>query len=291
MSISYSFTAALQSLCREKWINILSIFTVASSLLIITLIAFFLYNVELVAKHLPERFSMVAYLEDNISQEDAQGIVDALKKRYEIADLKYISKDDAIKELKQTLKEAQYILEGLNENPLSPSIEIKLKEDFVTSSATKKISEEIKKIPGVDDVYYGEKIAQAIYLLKKSLRNMSIIILLTISSGVVFVAYSTVKILFYRKKEEIEIIKLLGATKGFIRMPFLIEGGIIGFFGGITGIIGALLFYFGITYRLGRVIPMLKTLIFPPEILIALPVTGVLLGVIGSAIAIGRLRL
>jgi cell division transport system permease protein len=291
MTIAYSFKSAFQSLCREKWINILSIFTVASSLLIITLTAFSLYNVELIANYLPERFSLVAYLNDNLSQEEIQGIVDTLQKRDDIAGLKYISKDDAIKELKQTLKDTRYILEGLNENPLSSSIEIRLKKDFVTPRAVKQISEEIKKLSGIDDVYYGEKIAEAIHLLKKSIRNISIIIFLTISTGVIFVTYSTVKILFYRRKEEIEIIKLLGATKGFIRMPFLIEGGAIGFFGGILGIIGALLFYFAITYRLSMVIPMLKTLVFPLEILIPLPAAGIALGIIGSIIAIGRLKL
>jgi cell division transport system permease protein len=291
MTLAYSFKSAFQSLCREKWINILSVLTVASSLLIITLTAFFLYNVELIANHLPERFSLVAYLNDNLLQEEIQGIMDSLKKRGDIAGLKYISKDDAIKELKQTFKDTRYILEGLNENPLSSSIEIKLKKDFVTSHSVKKISEEIKKIPGIDDVYYGEKIAEAIHLLKKSVQNISIIIFLIISTGVVFVTYSTVKILFYRRKEEVEIIKLLGATKGFIRMPFLIEGGSIGFFGGMLGIIGALLFYFAITYRLSMVIPMLKTLVFPLEVLILLPVAGIALGIIGSVIALGRLRL
>lgn len=291
MVISYSFKSAFQSLCREKWINILSIFTVASSLLIITLIAFFLYNVEIVANHLPERFSIVAYLKDNISKEETQNIIDTLKKRGEIVSVKYISKEDALKDLKQTLKDTSYILEGLDENPLSSSIEIKLQRDLVSSSNVRKISEEIKKISGIDDVYYGEKIAEAIHLLKKSLQNMSIVIFLTISTGVIFVTYSTVKILFYRKREEIEIIKLLGATKSFIRMPFIVEGGAIGFLGGVLGTIGALLFYFAITYRLSVVIPLLKTLVFPVTILILLPVTGIVLGIAGSVIALGRLRL
>lgn len=291
MPLSYSFKSAFQSLCREKWINILSIFTVASSLLIITLTAFFLYNVEVVANHLPERFSMVAYLKDNISKEEIQNIIDAIKKRNEVVSVRYISKEDALKDLKQTLKGASYILEGLDENPLSSAIEIKLQKDLVSSSIARKISEEIKKISGIDDVYYGEKIAEAIHLLKKSLQNMSIIIFLTISTGVIFVIYSTVKILFYRKRGEIEIIKLLGATKGFIRMPFIVEGGAIGFLGGVLGTIGALLFYFAITYRLSVVIPLFKTLVFPVTILILLPVTGIVLGIAGSVIALGRLRL
>ncbi|MBF0505886.1 MAG: hypothetical protein HQL09_03525 [Nitrospirae bacterium] len=291
MTMSYSFISAFKSLGREKWINILSTLTVASSLLIITLAVFFLYNIELIANHLPERFSMMAYLEDPLSREETRNIIDSLKKRPEVANVKYISRDDALIELKHTLKDSRSLLEGLDENPLTSSIEIKLRREFVTPSSTSRIAEEIRKIPGIDTIYYGERIAEAIHLLKQSVRNISIIIFLTISLGVVFVVYSTVKILFYRKNEEIEIIKLLGATSGFIRTPFLIEGGIIGLSGGILGIVGAFVFYFAVTYRLSTVIPILKTLVFPFEVLIALPFVGIILGVIGSAIAIGRIRL
>lgn len=291
MPISYSFASALQSLCREKWINILSIFTVASSLLIITLTGFFLYNIELIATRLPERFSIMIYLKDSLLEEDTQGIINTLRKSPYAADVQYISKENALRELKSALKDAKHILEGLDDNPLSSSIELKLKKDFVAAASAARISEEIKKIPGIDNVYYGEKIAEAIHLIKKSVRNISLIIFLTIASGVVFVTYSTVKILFYRRNEEIEIIKLLGATGGFVRTPFLIEGGIIGFMGGLLGIVGAFIFYVAITYRLSIIIPILKTLVFPLEILVALPLIGIILGIIGSAIAIGRLRL
>lgn len=291
MAMAYSFKSALQSLCREKWINILSILTVTSSLLMITLTLFSLYNIELFTNRLPERFSMVAYLKNTLTPEETQDIINTLQKREDIGTAKYISKEDALKELRQTLKDSGYILEGLDENPLSSSIELKLKKEFVTVHSTKQISEDIKKVEGIDDVYYGEKIAETINLLKKSLRNSSIIIFLIIATGVIFVIYSTVKILFYRRKSEIEILKLLGATKGFIRAPFLIEGGIIGFSGGALGIIGALLFYFAVTYRLSKVIPILKALVFPLEILVLLPAIGIMLGIIGSVIAIGRLRL
>ncbi|MGD0281148.1 MAG: permease-like cell division protein FtsX [Dissulfurispiraceae bacterium] len=291
MASSYSFKSAFKSLAREKWINILSTLTVGSSLLIITLAVFFLYNIGLIADNLPERFSMMAYLQDSLSQEDTRKIMDLLEKKPEVAKLRYISREDALLELKHSLKDSTHLLEGLDDNPLSSSIEIKLRKDFVTPATTARLAGEVGKIPGIDSIYYGERIAEAIHLLKQSVRNISIIIFLTISLGVVFVTYSTVKILFYRKKDEIEILKLLGATGGFIRAPFLIEGGVIGLFGGILGIVGAFVFYFAITYRLSMVIPMLKTLVFPVDILMALPFIGIILGVIGSAIAIGRTRL
>lgn len=291
MALSYALRSATKSLFREKWINLLSIITVGSSLFIITLTVFFLHNVELVANHLPERFSMVVYLKKFLTREETAAVVDTLKGRKDIASMKFISREDALDELRQTLKDSGNILEGLDENPLSASVEIKIGKDYVAGASAKKIADDLKGIPGVDDVYYAEKIAESIHRLRRSIENISAIIFLIISIGVVFVTYSTVKILFYRKKDEIEILKLLGATGGFIRMPFLIEGSIIGLSGGLFGLGLALVFYFGITYRLSLVIPMLKTLVFPPEILVSLPAVGIVLGIIGSTIAIGRLRL
>ncbi len=291
MALPYSFKSAFQSLCREKWINALSIFTVASSLLIITLISLFLYNIDIAAKGLPERFSMVAYLKDNLTKEQTQEIISSLDRKNEIVHLKYISKDEAMQELKQALTESIALLEGLEENPLTPSIEIRLQEEIVKSAYVKRLAEEIKKIPGIDNVYYGEEIAETVYLLKRSVQNMSMIIFVSVTSGIVFVIYSSVNILFYRRRSEIEIIALLGATGGFIRTPFIIEGGFIGFAGGILGALGALAFYFGITYNISAIMPMLGALIFPIEILFLLPVAGSILGITGSIIAVGRLRL
>ncbi|TAN43990.1 MAG: ABC transporter permease [Nitrospirae bacterium] len=291
MSLPYSFKSACRSIAREKWINLLSTLTVGSSLFIITLTSFFLYNVELVASRIPERFSMVVYLKKELSKEETDAVINTIKQRQDVMGITYLSREDAMNELKQALKDSGNILEGLDENPLAASIELKLKRDFISTTGTKQIAESIKAVNGVDDVFYGEKIAEAIYRLRRSLENISIIIFLTISAGVVFVMYSTVKILFYRKKNEIDILKLLGATGGFIRGPFLIEGGLIGLSGGLLGLCMALMFYFALTYRLSRVIPMLKTLVFPVEILVALPVIGIILGIIGAAIAIGRIRL
>lgn len=290
MNISYPFRSALKSLSKEKWINILSIFTVASNLMIIAIIALLLYNADYITKNLPDRFSMTVFFKNNLSDKETEGILKILKGRSDIDSIRYISKDRAMEELKKVLKDS-YLLEGLQENPLSASVEIKFRKEFVNPEKLKMVSEEIKRLNGVDSVQYRENVVETIYLLKKSVKNASIIIFLLISTAVVFVIYSTVKILFYRRKEEIEIMKLLGATKGFIRKPFLIEGGFIGFLGGLLVTIGIFSFYIAITYRLSSVIPLLKTLVLPYEIIFLTPFLGIILGITGSFIALGRLRL
>jgi cell division transport system permease protein len=289
--ISYSTRTALQSLMKEKWINLLSIFTVAASLLVSAMALITIYNVDIVTRTLPEKFTMVVYLKDSIEPQDIQKVMSQLRNKEYVAGAKYISREQALTELKRTLRDVSNVIEGLDENPLSAAIELKLKKESVTGSSVKNISADIRKLPGVDDIYYEEKIAETVALLKTSIENFSLIILGIIIFVVLFVISSTVKILFYRRKSEIEIIKLLGATGGFIRAPFLIEGGVIGFLGGLFATLGAAIFYFILTTSFSAFMPLLRTLIMPVEIVVLMPIAGILMGVAGSLISVGRLRL
>lgn len=288
--IPYSFRLAAQSILHERWINLLCILTIAACFLITAFVALFVYNVDALTKKLPEKFSMMLYLKDNLPREELENIMNTLRKDDAVETVKYIPKDDALKELKAELKDATYILEGLEENPLHDSIEIKLKRKVVDPEAVKRLSTKIKAIEGVAEVEYGEKFLSAIYSIKMGIKALGIIFIAIMSGGVIFVCYSTVKILFYRKKEEIETYKLIGATKGFIRAPFIIEGAAIGFCGGLLSLIGILSLYYIVFLKLSISIPLFKAIIFPSQISPLLPLTGLLLGMTGAVIAIGRIR-
>lgn len=290
MTAPYSFRLAAQSLLHEKWINLLSILTIASGLLIAALTALSVYNVDAVTKRLPEKFSMMLYLKDNLSGEDVETILKTLKKDTTVETVKYISKDDALKELKTVFKDVSYVLEGLEENPLHDSIEIKLKGDVAGPETAKRLASEMVKIKGVDEVEYGEKLLSSLYSLGLGMRAIGILFIIIMFGGVIFVCYSAVKILFYRKKEEIETYKLLGATKGFIRAPFIIEGAVIGFCGGFLSLVGILSLHYIVFLKLSLSIPLFKAIIFPTNLSPLLPLTGLLLGMAGAAIAIGRIR-
>lgn len=289
--MSYILKSAFQSLYREKWINLLSMLSIASSFLILLITFLLVFNFHLATNRLPELFSLVIYLKDNVSKDETEKIITQLKQREDVAGVIYLSKADALVEFKKTVKGAGAILEGLDENPLSSYIEIKLKKDFVSRLSVESISEDIKKIQGVDEVYFGEKIAETIHFLKKSFQAVSIFLFAGISVVVIFISYSTVKILFYRKKDEIEILRLLGATNGFIRAPFILEGGVIGSIGAIFGTAGAVIIYLLIKYKLSEVIPIFEGIMMPWVIMPVSILIGFMLGIIGSLIAIGKIRI
>jgi cell division transport system permease protein len=291
MELSYATRTAFHSLFKEKWINLLSSITVAASLLVSAVAFLLIYNFDVFTQALPEKFTMTVYLKDNIGQPDIQKLEETIKSKDYAAGTKYISSEQALHDLKRSLGHITNVFEGLEENPLSSAIEVRLKRDMVSASSVKAISDEIRNMPGVEDISYEEKIAETVYLIKTTVENLSIFILCVIIFIVLFVISSTVKILFYRRKNEIEIIKLLGATGGFIRRPFLIEGGVVGTLGGIIAVGGAAVFYYLTTEVFSSLMPILAKMTMPEEILVFIPVAGLLMGLLGSLISVGRLKL
>lgn len=290
MYLSYSIKTGLKSLIQEKWINFLCILTVAGSLLIIILTGLALFNIDNLANKLHERYGMVLFLDEKISDNEIKTILSKIESKEEVSSIRYISKDEALKELKELLKERSYIFDGLEVNPLTPAVELSIKKEFINSKSIRALADDLKKINGIEEIYSAEKIAESIHYFYMSLTNLSLIIFFTLITGIIFVIYSTVKILFYRRNEEVEIIKLIGATRSFIKMPFLVEGAIIGLSGGLISIASAFLFYFVITYRLGYFFPFIDTLLFPTEFIIIFPFIGAFFGFIGAFFAVGRLR-
>ena len=290
MIAPYALRLAIQSLLREKWINLLSVMTIAAGLLIISVSFFVLYNIDIATKKLPEKFAMTVYL-DNSLQKDRLGlIVDSFRNNKAVLSVRYISREEAMKELKSSLKNSDYILEGLEENPLPESLEIKLKKDEVGAETAQQLASEALKIKGVTEVDYGEKFLSTLQSIKKGFKAVGLGFAAILSTGIIFVCYSTVKILFYRRTEEIETFKLLGATKGFIRTPFLIEGAVIGTCGGLLSLAGCFLLYYMFLLRLSITMPIFKTILFPADLFLPLPVIGMVLGITGAVIALGRLR-
>jgi cell division transport system permease protein len=286
----YAFRLAVNSLLREKWINLLSVLTIASGLLIISIALFSLYNIDAAARKLPEQFSIILYLDDNLPKDKLDLAVESLRKNSAVVSVKYISKEDALKELKAGLRNSSYVLEGLDENPLPASLELKLKKEAVGPETSKRVADEALKIKGIKEADYGEKFVSTIYSLQAGMKAVGTILIIALSVGIIFVCYSTVKILFYRRIDEIETFKLLGATKGFIRAPVLIEGAVIGSAGGIVSLMGIYAFYSLVLLRLGTLLPLFKTVLFPSGLFLSLPVIGLFLGMIGAAVALGRLR-
>lgn len=286
----YAVKVAVKSILREKWINLLTAVAIGFALLILSVAVFTLYNLEMVSKQLPEKFTIMLYLKDGLSREKIEEVKASVRQEELVKGVVFISREKAFHELKESLRGADYILEGLEENPLSPSMEVKIRKELFSSEAVENLIERLRGMPSVEDIDYGKVFLDFMQSFRTSMRAIGIFFATLVFFSILFVINSTVKILFYRRNDEIETYKLLGATAGFIRSPFLIEGGVIGFAGGVLGILESFAFYYVLFFRLGKNLPLLHYLSFPVEVFWALPFIGLLLGLWGTSIALGRVR-
>ena len=285
----YTLKLAIESLWREKWINLLSVLTIGTGLALMALSFVLVHNIRAATGKLPERFSMTVFLSDGLTEDKAQGALLAMKLNPAVKGVKYISKENALKELQSLMKDSDYILEGLEENPLPASVEVALKKESVTEAGVKSLSREFSRIAGVENVSYGEKFISSIQAVKAGAEGVAMSLSAVLTLGVLFVCYSTVKILFYRKKDEIETLQLLGATRGFIRAPFVLEGGIIGLLAGLAALFSLSALRYAVSAKLSVYIPILASFSYPAQVSY-LPLTGLFVGIAGAFIAIGRLR-
>ncbi|MDH4028019.1 MAG: ABC transporter permease, partial [Nitrospirota bacterium] len=229
----YSLQTAFKSLWHEKWVNILTILSISISLLIISAFAAITLNADSVLKSWSKSFGLVVYLNEDLSTDEENALRAFFEKDRDIVEVKYISRDRAAEELHQIMGADAGLIDELQNNPLPASFELKLRPELLEPSIVMHKAAEIKQTQGVEDVQYGEKWLSSLSTVTNIMKISATFLGIAIFIAVVFITYNTIRILFYRRNEEIETLKLLGATKGSIRLPFLIEGAFIGVTSGV----------------------------------------------------------
>ena len=290
--LKYSFKTAFKSIVHEKWINSLTILSVSIGLTIFCSSIIINSNMNSALQRWAKSFGMVVYLNEDVSKEREESIKRQLLQDTDIETVNYISKEQSFEEIKRTMGENAMILDIFKETPLPSSFELKLKKDYLDIVRVKEKAAQIQRLDGVQEVQYGEKWLSSLITIAKTVKGGSIVFGAAIFIAVTFITYSTIKILLHRRKEEIETLKLLGASRGFIRLPFLIEGFFIGALGGIVSSLVILGLYSFITYKMVEFLPAMKFLVtsLPLQVYLVIPFTGAMMSLLGSFIAIGKIR-
>ncbi len=288
--MNYLLKSALSSLWHEKWINMISVISIATTLFILGFSLVGLYNLQRFVKDTPESFTIMVFMKSDAEQSQVNALMKSLKASGLIKKMNYISKEQALEDVKRALGENAYILEGLEENPLFGSLEITLKEEALQKTAVDALVQDIKKNPAVAKVMYGEGILGVLSSIYYGARLVTVVITILFSVAVAFISASTVKILFFRRQDEIEVLKLLGATRAFISVPFVVEGGVLGLMGGVLSGL-AVYGIFDLLRGMGNPdIPLLTQLEFPLVVVGAVVLGGLVLGLLGAVFALGRIK-
>ncbi|AFS79062.1 hypothetical protein DUF214 [Gottschalkia acidurici 9a] len=282
---------SIQSICRSKNMSIASVGSVSATLVILGMILILILNINNMANTTKEQFDQIQiYLSDDLNQKQIQSLGQAIEKIDGISEVQLETKDKALENMKERLEEKGDMLDGLDKNPFQNSYIVYLDELEKADSAVK----EIKNLNGIDDVIYYKDIMDKLISVASSVRIGGIILIVILLLISVFIISNTIKITVAARQREISIMKYVGATNGFIRGPFIIEGVLLGFVGSVLSIFMVI---YGYKYIFSAVnnnlydiftIYMISPKLLTIDIIIIFISMGVGIGMLGSILSLRK---
>ena len=219
---------------RNKGMGLASITSITAVLLILGIVLILILSLNNTVMDTREKFDEVQiFLEDEITRTQLQEIEKKAKETDKILYVIFKSKDEALEEMKEGWGEEGYLLDGLEENPLPHTLILKLKDIEYAEDVVKSI----ENLDGIEEVQYNYDIIEKLVVFTNYIRTGGLIIVLILILVSIFIISNTIKLTVTARKREINIMKYVGATNGYIRGPFVIEGVVFSLIGAIISIL------------------------------------------------------
>lgn len=288
----YFLKKASQDIRRNILVNGVSISIIVFSLLIFSIFLLVLSNINRLTAHWEGKILVICYVQDGLATHEVENVRKNILDMKGVKSVKYVSKSDAALLFRRLFGKQKGVLEGLDLSILPASFEVHLEQQLHRGQGLEQLAKKMLQLRGIADIQYARewitKLSTIVHLLRWGQWILGGILFLAIS----FIVSNTIKLTIYSRREEIEIMRLVGATSGHIQIPFLIEG----LFQGASGAFLAL----GLLFLLYQVFlfqsgPSIKAY-FGPVAFSFLPWSsvggvisvGISLGVLGSYMSLAR---
>jgi cell division transport system permease protein len=286
------FRQAWQNLIQNLWLNTITLGTITLAFLILGLFWVVFINAQGLMQEWGNRIRVTAYLSDSISQEGANRLQERIRNLEEVREVVYRSKEEALRILENHLQGQKSLLKGLDRNPLPASLEIQLKPEFQNTYGVNGLVAKLKGAPEVDEIQYGSGWVERFSAFLRLLQVLGFILGGLLLLVTIVVISNTIRLNIFSRREEIEIMRYVGATGLFIRAPFYIEGILQGFLGVCFALIALFIFF---QVFMSKVYEPLKGLLgnfplyfLPFEQMAALALGGIILGLLATQLSVGR---
>jgi cell division transport system permease protein len=286
-SIPFLIREAFLNLRRQGLMTLASISTVAVALSILGAFGLLAWHVHLVTDQLPRRFEVHAFLRRNLPAAEVEGVRGAVERIPGVRSVTLVTCDEAWNAFKNRYTGLKSDLEGLEGNPLPDKLEIQAH----TPQQTLAVAEQVRVMPQVEAVQDGRTVLQRLISINQWVRTGSLILGALLALGTVAIISNAIRLTLFARRREIRVMQLVGATNGFVRFPFLLEGMLDGLIGG--GLACGLLYlaYHYLTTRALVHLPLVSEFrlnLDLPVFLGGIAAGGLMVGFMGSAVSIRR---
>jgi len=241
-----------------------------------------------VLSYFESRPQVTAFLKDEVKPEEIESLKNKIEMHQTVKQVDFISKDEALKIYKEQNKDNPLLLEMVTAKILPASLEVSTKD----LASLKQIAEELKNEPEVEDVIFQEDVIVTLSTWTQTIRKIGLALAIFLLAVSVLIILVILGIKISQRKDEIEVLKLLGASSGYIRLPLYLEGMIYGAF---AALISWGLSYLAVLYVTPFLVKFLSgvplfpvPILFMLELLAGLLVLGVVVGFLGSFLAVWR---
>ncbi|HXV85202.1 MAG TPA: permease-like cell division protein FtsX [Gemmatimonadales bacterium] len=273
---------ALASFRRSPLLSALSVTTIAFALFVVGLFGLVALNLRAALTAVEERVEIVLYLRRGTPVEAATLAMSDIEAFPEVQSAAYVSEDEALRRARRELTEFQGVLGDLQSNPLPASLEIRLKPGFRSSTHVNAVAERLRGFRFAEDVRFGRDWIEKL----DRLRDVAAVVGLAVGSAFavasVIIIGTTIRMGVLHRAREISIMRLVGATDGFVRRPFLLEGALKGALGGI----GAVALNHAAFFTVDRM--LFDAAFFSPAQVGLMVLFGTGLGLLASAVSVRR---
>ena len=286
----YLLQEAMNNLRVNRGNVLIGIVTTAFTLVCFGVFLLLYLNLKNVTGTMQSDIEVIVYLDPGASEQVVSLVQKRLKTEPAAVTLTFVSKKQALRDFSEQFPEESLLLEGMEANPLPPSVVVNLSPRFLDTESLSAFAERVKQLPGVTYVAYSQDWVDTLTLVVSYFELGAVVIGMILAMATVTIIANTIRLSLYTRKEEIEILRLIGATGVFIAIPYVIEGTILGALGG--GLSLALLKGVFEFFRLElnasgwfagveHILP-----IFPRRVSFLLVMTGMLLGCGSSVLSV-----
>lgn len=277
--MSLAIREAFRAFSRAPMLSALSITTIAFSLFAFGLFGLVAINLRAALQQVEDRVEVRGFIAEGTQPEATSAAVGDLAMFPEVLSVRLVTEAQALERARRELGEFEDVFEdGL----LPASIELRLRPGFRDPETVRTVARRLESYDFIDDVRYGEEWVEKLYRLRNIATTAGLALGITFALVAMIIIGSTIRMAVLARTREIQIMRLVGATDGFIRAPFLIEGFLKGLIGGVLALV---LTYaaFGVVSRF-----FLQAQFFDNAISLGGVAAGALLGVVGSGFSVGR---
>ncbi len=290
--LRYILQDALVNIRRGGWGGLASIGTIAVSFIVVGIFLIIARNLGAMVADWKEQFQVTVFLEDRITTEQLALVKKRIESERAVKGMTYTSKEEALQNFKRELRGKESLLDGLGENPIPASLQLGIHEAYQTPEALRQLASFLSRLEGVEDVLYGQEWMDRLTAAVRMLRLLGLTVGLVLGMASLLIVSNTIRLAVYARVEEIEIMRLVGATKMHIRAPFLLEGMIQGALGACLAILILFGAYRGTLYQLqltpGQIFGMGVGSFLDPRWAAAMLLAGSGVGAFGSLISVDR---